>query len=137
MQFPAVTALYSGFLALLFVGLSVHVVVLRGRSGIVHGDGGHDLLNRTIRAHANFAEHVPFALFLAALAEAAGSAQSTIHMLLGPLTVARLMHPIGMRQQVGSVRQYAWRASSVTITWLVLAAAGVLVIAAGLSSLRG
>lgn len=120
MRFPAITAIYACVLALLFIALSIHVVAIRGRTGIVHGDGAHDRLNRTIRAHGNFAEYVPFILLLCALAEGAGAGRLAIHLLLGPLLVARLMHPIGMRQPVGSVRQYAWRATSVTITWLVL-----------------
>lgn len=129
MLFPAVTAVYTCIFAVIFTALSIHVVILRGRTGIVHGDQGHDLLNRTIRAHGNFAEHVPFILLLCALAEGAGAGPSSVHLLLGPLVIARIMHPIGMRQPVGSVRQYAWRATSVTITWLVLlGSAGLLLV---------
>ena len=127
MQYPTITAAYAAVFALLFVGLSVYVVVLRGQTGIVHGDGGHDLLNRSIRAHGNFAEYVPYVLLIALLIEAGGAADLTIHLLLAPLLVARLMHPVGMRQPVGSLAQYAWRATSTTVTWLVmLAGAGLL-----------
>jgi hypothetical protein len=38
------------------------------------------------------------------------------------------MHPVGMQMPVGSVAQYAWRATSMTITWLILAAACALLI---------
>jgi len=120
MLFPALTAVYACIFAVIFTALSVHVVIIRGRTGIVHGDKGHDILNRTIRAHANFAEYVPLILLLCALAEAGGAGHLSIHLLLGPLLLARIMHPVGMRQPVASVRQYAWRATSVTITWLVL-----------------
>lgn len=133
MAFPTLTALYSGSLALLFTLLSIHVVLLRGRTGIVHGDEGHDLLNRTIRAHGNFSECVPYILLMVALIEAGGRSPTVIHLLLGPLVLARLMHPIGMRQPIGSLRQYVWRATSMTITWLVLAGAGVLLMAEGIA----
>lgn len=131
MIFPTLTALYAGCLALLFTMLSVHVVVLRGRTGIVHGDGSHDLLNRTIRSHGNFAEYVPYILLMVGLLESAGGRSAVIHLLLGPLVLARLMHPVGMRQPIGSVKQYAWRATSVTVTWLVLSAAGTLLVLEG------
>lgn len=128
MIFPAVTASYAAVFAIVYLWLSVHVVVLRGRTGIVHGDGGDDLLNRSIRTHGNFAEYVPFILLLTALLEMRGLSDATIHVLLVPLLVARMMHPIGMRQPVGSVAQYAWRATSTTVTWLVLLAAAILLL---------
>jgi uncharacterized protein len=128
MLFPATTAAYSAIFAVLFVALSVHVVILRGRTGIVHGDGGHELLNRSVRSHANFAEYVPLILLLSALLEGGGADSWTLHLLLVPLLAARIMHPIGMRQPIGSVRQYAWRATSVTITWLVMLACAILLI---------
>jgi uncharacterized membrane protein YecN with MAPEG domain len=129
MNFPLISSIYAGIFGILLVAMSVHVVVLRARKGIHHGDGNDDLLNRTIRSHANFAEHVPMALLLVAMIEGGGGGALTIHLLLLPLLIARLMHPIGMRQPVASMGQYAWRATSVTATWLVLLAASTLLLA--------
>jgi uncharacterized protein len=128
MIFPQLTAAYGGVLALLFAALSAHVVALRGQTNIVHGDGGHDGLNRVIRAHANFAEYVPLILVLVALLEAGGGSATAVHGMLLPLLVARLMHPVGMQMPVGSRAQYLWRATSATVTWVVLIAAGVLLL---------
>ena len=83
---------------------------------------------RTKNSGPNFAEYVPLILLLCALLEAGGGRRIFIHLLLAPLVVARLMHPVGMRQPVGSVRQYAWRATSVTMTWLVLVGAAALLL---------
>jgi len=132
MLFPHVTAIYAGLFGLLFLALSIHVVVVRARAGIHHGDGDNVQLNRAIRSHGNFAEYVPFILVITTLIEAHGSPASTIHILLLPLLVSRLMHPIGMRQPVASTRQYAWRATSTTVTWIVLLAAAVLLLWPGL-----
>ena len=131
MNFPPVVAMYGGLFALLYALLSARVVVDRGRTGIVHGDGGHDGLNRVIRAHGNFAEYVPFILLLVGFAEVRGASPSLVHALLLPLMIARIMHPIGMQMPVGSRAQYAWRATSATITWLVLVVAGVLLLVRG------
>ncbi len=96
MDFPAVTAGYSAILALIYIALSAWVVQGRGQYRIEHGDGGEARLNRRIRAHANFAEYVPLALIMAAFLEGSGTPPFTIHALLAPLVVSRIMHPIGM-----------------------------------------
>ncbi len=128
MVFPATTAIYAAVLALIYVGLSFWVGAGRGKFGVVHGDGGNAELNRRIRAHANFAEYVPLVLLLAAMLEAGGSQPVTIHWLLGPLTVARLMHPVGMVAREGSAQQYGFRAPGALVTWVVLVAAAVLLL---------
>ena len=65
-----ITALYAGLLAPLFLLLSVRVIrQRRGAKVAVRGDGGDAMLLRRMRVHANFAEYVPLALLLMALAE--------------------------------------------------------------------
>ncbi len=130
MNFPTITATYGAVLGIYFVALSIHVVIVRAREDIHHGDGGSEALNRAIRSHGNFAEYVPIALLLIAWVESGGASERALHLLLAPLLVARLMHPVGMRQPVASKRQYAWRATSVTITWIVIVAASVVLLRA-------
>ena len=131
MHYPALTAVYGSILGLMFVALSIWVVAGRAKSKVHHGDGGVDFLNRRIRAHGNFAEYVPLTLLLVGLIEAKGGAAATVHATLAPLVVARLAHPIGMLMPVGSFRQYALRATSVTVTWIVIAAASIILLASG------
>jgi len=128
MAFPAVTALYAGILGLIYFALSAWVVMARGKYRTVHGDGGHSELHRRIRAHANFAEYVPLILLLAALIEAGGASGATIHALLLPLVVARLVHPVGMVAPENSRQQYLFRAPGAILTWLILIAASVLLL---------
>ena len=128
MAFPAITAFYGAILTLIYAVLTIWVGGGRAKFGVVHGDGGNAALNRRIRAHANFAEYVPLILLLAALIEAGGAGATTIHALLLPLTVARVMHPIGMVAPENSRQQYMFRAPGAIATWLILIAASVLML---------
>jgi uncharacterized membrane protein YecN with MAPEG domain len=128
MVYPATTAFYAAILALIYFGLTCWVVSARFKQDVLHGDGGSDTLARRIRSHANFAEYVPFILILAAFLEAGGAGAMTIRVLLVPLIVARLMHPVGMVARKGSTQQYAFRATGAIITWVVLVASAFLVL---------
>lgn len=101
----------------------------RGQYNVLHGDGGRATLNRRIRAHGNFAESVPLILVLAGLLKGGGVPASRIHWLLAPLTVARLLHPVGMMARENSVQQYAFRAPGAVVTLVVLVAAAVMLLA--------
>ena len=63
-----ITALYASLLAPLFILLSARVIGARRSAKVPVGDGGNTVLLRRMRVHANFAEYVPFALLLMALA---------------------------------------------------------------------
>jgi uncharacterized membrane protein YecN with MAPEG domain len=128
MVFPAVTAIYAAVLALIFMGLTIWVVAGRVKYRANHGDGGHAPLNRRIRSHANFAEYVPLILLLVALLESGGAGRFTIHGLLLPLVIARIMHPIGMVAREESAQQFAFRAPSAIVTWAVMVIAAVLLL---------
>lgn len=128
MPYPAVTALYAGLLALVYLALCAWVSERRVRRGIIHGDGGDAAFAKRIRAHANFAEYVPLILLLAALLEAAGATAMTMHALLAPLLVARLLHPFGMLAPAGSPRQYLLRGLPAAATFAVLGVAAVLLL---------
>jgi len=120
-----VTALYAGLLAPLFVLLAVRVIVVRYSSRVAVGDGGNALLQRRMRVHANFAEYVPFALVLMALAEGLGAAFWLMHVLGAALLAGRLSHAWGMSQ---AREVYAFRSAGMATSFgviLVAAAACV------------
>lgn len=128
MTYPLVTSGYAGLLALVFAALSAWVIAGRFTFKVNHGDGGNNRLNRRIRAHANFAEYVPFILFLVALLEARATSRFTIHALLLPLLIARVAHPFGMLAPENTIRQFAFRGASMVVTSFVLVAAAVLLL---------
>ncbi len=79
----AVTGLYAGLLALLFLALSVAVIHGRREAKVGFGDGGNTMLARRIRGHGNFAEYVPMVLILMAIAELNQDPDWRIH-IVGP-----------------------------------------------------
>ncbi len=93
---PAITATYLGVLGLLFAFLGLRVARFRRGNKIVFGDGDDRYLRSAIRAHANFAEYVPIIVIMNALLEMGGAASVQMHVLLGTLTVSRVLHPFGI-----------------------------------------
>ena len=103
MRWPSITAGYTAVLALLYACLSLMVVRLRRRDRVGFGDGGNLNLRNAIRAHAHFAEYVPIIILMAGMLEMSGLAATQIHVLLGTLLVARIIHPFGMYAQRGTI----------------------------------
>ena len=64
-----VSVTLAAFCGLLLVGLAFRVSLLRMRHKVAFGDGGNTELMRSIRAHANTAEHAPIFLLLALVYE--------------------------------------------------------------------
>jgi uncharacterized membrane protein YecN with MAPEG domain len=128
MIYPTLTAIYAAVLALIFMALTIWVSDARFRFRVNHGDGGNTELQRRIRSHANFAEYVPLILILVGLLEAGGASPFTIHALLLPLVIARIMHPIGMVARDFSARQFTFRGPGAAVTWVVMVVAAVLLL---------
>lgn len=91
-----ITFMYGSLLGLLYVTLSMGVSMSRMKKGILLGDGGDDGMQKNIRAHANLAEYVPFALILLAFTEGSPAESGLVHFLGGMLFLARLLHAYGM-----------------------------------------
>lgn len=87
---------YAAILAVLMVVLSVRVSLARRRSGIVLGVGNDTELLERVRIFGNFAEFVPMALVLLAIAAMNGLPDFVLHGLGTLLVVARGLHPFGM-----------------------------------------
>ena len=87
-----ITPLYVGILSLLFVAFSVLVIRCRLKCKQVIGDGGHDIMLRHVRAHANFAEYVPLILLLMLCLELGGVNAIIIHIMGIALVAGRISH---------------------------------------------
>lgn len=90
------TLFFVAIAALLATVLSLNTSFRRGAAGISIGDGGDVELQRRIRAHGNFIEHMPLALAALAAAEATGASPTTITLLGIALIAGRVSHAIGM-----------------------------------------
>lgn len=117
-----ITAIYAALLGLLFLLLSVLVTKHRLRAQVSLGDGGDTRLGQAIRAQANFAEYVPIALILIALAEVAGASDILMNSLGGGLLLGRLLHAWGMNQPRAI---HLTRKIGMMLTWLPILLASV------------
>ena len=122
---PAITALYAALLGLLAATLTIRVIVKRVRLRVVASDGGLPDMAQAIRAHANFAEHVPLALLLITLAEMLGTWPVALHGLGIALVAARLLSAVGLSRSLGATNP---RQSGAGLTILVTIAASALVL---------
>jgi uncharacterized membrane protein YecN with MAPEG domain len=97
-----ITALYAALQGILALALQVPIGRLRGQTKASIGDGGSPALAVAIRRHANWTEHVPFALLLLALLELNGASAALLHGLGAVLLVSRIAHPLGLDATVMS-----------------------------------
>jgi uncharacterized membrane protein YecN with MAPEG domain len=116
MHLPTITACYLAVLALLYVVLSLQVIRLRRANRAAFGDSGNFALRSAIRAHAHFAEYVPITALMIAMLEMAGASALRVHLLMGALVVARLLHPLGMYAAPNTLWFRIGRIGCVTIT---------------------
>jgi uncharacterized protein len=93
-----ITAFYASLLAALYLILSARVIGWRRHRRVELGDGEDAELLRRMRVHANFAEYVPFALLLMALAESMTPPRPLLHLVGIILVVGRLVHAYGLSQ---------------------------------------
>ena len=126
MHVPTITGFYLGILALLYVVLGLQVSRLRRGNRVLFGDADNRELRSAIRAHGNFAEYVPIIVLLVALLEMSGLSAIRIHLLMGVLLVARLLHPLGMYVGPRTLQFQIYRVGGITLTLLVLLAAAIM-----------
>lgn len=123
MSMIPVTAVFAALLALMLVGISIRVTVLRAKKKITFSDGGDEQLGRAIRVQGNFIEYVPMALALMGLMESMGARHWFVYAFGAVLLAARFAHAWGLYSGV-----FKARVAGTSTTWILLAvgALGVL-----------
>ena len=103
----AITSLYAGAAALMFVYLTLGVSRQRIKHKVSIGDGDNRAVLVAIRAQGNFVEYVPIGLILMAAVEAQGAPALAVHAVGAMLIGGRLMHAIDFtrRPQILILRQ--------------------------------
>ncbi|MEO1296503.1 MAG: MAPEG family protein [Cyanobacteria bacterium J06636_16] len=122
---PVTTAFYAGVLGILGVALTIYVIVQRVQLKVEFGDGDQPRMAQAIRAHANFAEHVPIALLLLAFTEILGAAAWVVNSLGVGLIIARLLSARGLTRTLGPSFE---RQSGASLTIVVIAIASAYII---------
>jgi uncharacterized membrane protein YecN with MAPEG domain len=92
-----VTSIIAAVLTLLFIKLSFDVIGLRRKNKVGLGNGGHEELERAIRAHGNFAEYVPFGIILMACLELNGAPWWFVAITGLTLIMGRVIHALGIK----------------------------------------
>jgi uncharacterized membrane protein YecN with MAPEG domain len=128
MTLPVITATYLGVLGLLYAFLGLRVARMRRGNKIGFGDGDNVYLRSAIRAHAHFAEYVPIIVIMNALLEMGGASPAQMHVLLGTLTVSRVLHPLGMHAKPMTPQFIVGRIVGMILTVLVLVASALLLL---------
>lgn len=114
---PVITLLFAALLALLKLVLLARVSLTRRSRRIGIGSGGDPLLQRRVRAHANFIEQVPMALALMALLELCGLAPAWLWAMGAALLLGRILHALGLSRSAG----YSFgRFAGSLLSWSVL-----------------
>ncbi len=126
-----ITLIYAGLLGLLFLLLSFWVVKRRAQFRVMIGEGEAPEMLAAIRAHGNFAEHVPLTLLLMALCELAEVGALWLHLGGVLLLVGRILHAIGI--QIPRAPNMP-RLFGTLFFWLSLGIFSVLALVQGLSA---
>lgn len=93
-----VTSIIAAVLTIIFVRLSFAVIGLRRKNQIGLGTGGHEDLERAIRAQGNFAEYVPLGIILIACLELNGAPWWLVAIPGISLIMGRLIHAVGINE---------------------------------------
>ena len=91
-----ITSIIASVLTIIFVRLSFAVIRLRRKNKVGLGSGGHEELERAIRAQGNFAEYVPFGIILIACLEINGAPWWLVAVPGITLIAGRLIHAKGI-----------------------------------------
>lgn len=91
-----VTSIIASILTFIFIKLSFAVIALRRKNKVGLGSGGHEDLERAIRAQGNFAEYVPFGIILIACLELNGAPWWLAALPGIALVIGRLIHAKGI-----------------------------------------
>jgi uncharacterized membrane protein YecN with MAPEG domain len=129
-----IAALYCGVNILLLLVLAYLVTSGRRRHKITLGDGGHEGMSRTIRAHANASEYIPAGLVGIVVLSLFESLP--IWVLHGggiSLTLGRLLHAWGLHASAFNQA----RVLGTALSWLAYLIIGVGLLYVGLSHRLG
>ncbi|KAI9015950.1 glutathione S-transfersae-related protein [Hyaloraphidium curvatum] len=116
-SFPVpVTALFSSLSALSYAQLAMNVIKLRVKNRVPYGDGGHEDLERAIRAHGNYGEYYPVHLIQLALMELNGAPRWLLFGLGGSMGLGRLFHYWSVSTDASNAAPTNWRVWGMRLT---------------------
>lgn len=118
----AITSLYVGFGALIFVALAFRVSLQRMKHQVGLGDGGSPEVLQAVRAHGNCAEYLPLLLLIVAATEASGAPAWVVHAFGAATIAGRILHAAGLSASSGRT---LGRMLGTMLSWGVLVFGGI------------
>lgn len=91
-----VTLCAAAAAGLMIMWLGMRVGRVRLSAQVAHGDAGHPLLVKRMRAQANFVEYTPFVLVLIGAIEVSGRGGQWLTWVAAAYFLARIAHAFGM-----------------------------------------
>lgn len=123
-------ALYASLNLALLIYLAVNVSLNRRRAKVSLGIGTDSGLEQAVRAHGNGVDNVPIALLALAILALLGTGTLILHALGIALTLGRGLHAYGLLSERGPS---FGRLTGISLTWLVMLASTLLLLAKALS----
>lgn len=117
---PAITLIFAACAALVNLWLAIRCGRVRTAEKISHGDGGHPLLGRRMRAQLNFAENAPVVLVLMLALELAGTQPMWLWALAVAFIIGRILHALGMDREQNNWMRGAGVMSSMLVTLILV-----------------
>jgi uncharacterized membrane protein YecN with MAPEG domain len=105
--------------------LAVRVARLRQANRASFGDNDSAELRSAIRAHANFIEYVPIITLMVGMLEMSGMPTMRVHLMMGALLLARLIHPIGMYVGPRTWQFQVCRVGGILLTLFIMVSAAI------------
>ncbi|MEJ6401320.1 MAPEG family protein [Yoonia sp. 2307UL14-13] len=87
-----ITSIAAFLNGLFILALTIKVILIRRRDGVVLGDNDDRVLTKAIRGQANATEQIPLALILMGLIEVQNGPGWLLIPLAATFTIGRLMH---------------------------------------------
>lgn len=116
------TAVASSLFSVYYIKLSFDVINLRIANKVSLGSGGHDSLDRAIRAHGNFVEYAPLMLLQLGFMELNGAPTKVVAGFAAVMLLGRILHAHGITHPSSNGPS---RARGMKITFASMVAAAV------------
>lgn len=105
METIGISAILTGLMAILMLGLACYVSYLRMALRIGMGDGKNKVMRRGIRAHGNTVEHAVVFLPLIFLFDMLGASDAAVWVLGGSFVASRYIYGFAMAKGQMLIRQ--------------------------------
>lgn len=109
-----ITNLTSSILAIIFILISIQTIKFRHKYKVSIGAKGHEDLEMTIRAHANFAEYTPITLILLLCAEANHANWVVLFTFAALFIIGRLCHAYAF---IANIQHFKFRKRGMYLTF--------------------